>query len=88
MSKRYMIILILVNVLTRLGTGYKIIGGSVPEDRDTIIVIDSSPVNLYFSITNKGITYRHSPFHGDVTNFRSDLLAATVMAAADVQITE
>ena len=53
MSKRYMIILILVNVLTRLGTGYKIIGGSVPEDRDTIIVIDSSPVNLYFSITNK-----------------------------------
>lgn len=40
-----MIILILVNTLTRLGTGYKIIGGS-------------------------------------------DLLAATVMAAADVQITE
>lgn len=88
MSKHYRIILILVNVLTRLGTGCKIIGGLVPEGRDTLIAIGNSLVNLYFSITNKGITYRHSPLYCDETNFRSDLLAATVMAAADVQITE
>ena len=62
MSKRYRMLLILINTLERLLIKYHFINCAHPSDTDTAIRVGN-----------------HS---------RGDILAATVMAAADVQITK
>lgn len=80
-SKRYITILVLINILERLRINYRIIGGDEPEDRDTIIYVDTGPVPTYFSVTNKGATYSHSPFNNEQVKYRVDLFVSVATSA-------
>ena len=90
MSKRYITVLVLINILERLRINYRIIGGDEPEDRDTIIYVDTAPVPTYFSVTNKGVTYSHPLFNNDQAKYRVDLFVSSAMSAVDTlqQITD
>ena len=88
MSKRYKLLLILINVLERLSIEYHLVGCTHPRDRDSAVRIGEHPAAIYFIVSENGISYTVSPLNSCNEEFRADLLASTVMAAADVQITK
>ena len=59
-----------------------------PSDKDTAIRVGDHPRANYFIVSNNGITYTTSPLNSDVENYKTELLASAVMAAASVQITQ
>lgn len=83
MSKRYRTLLILINTLERLS-----INCEHPSDTDTAIRVGNHPRASYFIVNEKGVTFVPSFLTMYEEELRGDILAATVMAAADVQITE
>lgn len=88
MTKRYRTLLILINTLERLSINYHLINCAHPSDTDTAIRIDNHPRASYFIVNEKGVTFVPSFLTMYEEELRGDILAATVMAAADVQITE
>lgn len=88
MSKRYRLLLILINTLERLSINYHLVNCMYPSDTDTAIRVGEHPRAIYFIVSEKGVSYTVSPLNSDVEEFRADVIAATVMAAASVQITE
>lgn len=88
MSKRYRLLLILINTLERLSIKYHLVNCMHPSDRDTIIRIRGNLCVIYFIVSDNGISYTVSSLNSDNEEFRVDVIAATVMAAASVQITE
>ena len=88
MSKRYRTLLILINTLERLSIKYHFVNCMHPSDRDTAIRIGNHPRASYFIVNEKGVTFVPSFLTMNEEELRGDILAATVMAAADVQITK
>lgn len=83
MSKRYTALLVLTSILKRLGTSYHVIGGDEPEDRDSVVVINSKPIPVYLLVTDKGIEYESHSFNSDMVNYRIELLVSSAMAALE-----
>lgn len=83
MSKRYTSLLVVTIILKRLGTSYHIIGGDEPEDRDSIVVINSRPIPVYLLVTDKGIEYESHSLNSDLDNYRIELLVSSAMAAIE-----
>lgn len=88
MTKRYRTLLILINTLERLSIKYHFINCSHPSDTDTVIRVGNHPRTSYFIVNEKGVTFVPSFLTMYEEELRGDILAATVMAVADVQITE
>lgn len=88
MSKRYRVLLILINTLERLSIKYHLVNCSHPSDTNTVIRVGDHPRATYFVINEKGVSSTPSFLTMYEEEIRGDILAATVMAAADVQITE
>lgn len=88
MSKRYRLLLILINTLERLSIKYHFVNCTHPSDADTVIRIGNHPRASYFIVNEKGITFVPSFLTMYEEEIRGDILVATVMAVADVQITE
>ena len=88
MSKRYRTLLILINTLERLSIKYHFVNCTHPSDSDTSIRIGDHPRASYFIVNEKGVTFVPSFLTMYEEELRGDILAATVMAVADVQITE
>lgn len=88
MSRRYKLLLIMVSAISRLSIPYRIIGGSEPQDRDTVIVLWNEPRSIYLTVTNEGIETTPSFLTMYEEELQADILVSTVMAVADVQITE
>lgn len=88
MTKRYRTLLILINTLERLSIKYRFINCTHPSDMDTSIMVGNHPRASYFIVNEKGVTFVPSFLTMYEEVLRGDILAATVMAAADVQITE
>lgn len=88
MSKRYRALLILINTLERLSIKYHLINCTHPSDMNTAIRVGELPRVSYFIVDEKGVTFVPSFITMYEEELRGDILAATVMAAADVQITE
>lgn len=88
MSKRYLLLLILINTLENLSIKYHLVNCMHPSDTDTAIRVGEHPHANYFIISEKGISYTVSPNNLPSEEFRIEVIAATVMAAASVQITE
>lgn len=86
MSKRYRLLLILINTLERLSIKYRFVNCTHPSDTDTAIMIGKHPCASYFIVNEKGITFIPHFLTMNEEKLRGDILAATVMAAADVQI--
>lgn len=86
MSKRYSTLLILINTLERLSIKYHLVNCTHPTDTDTTIMIGKHPCANYFIVNEKGITFIPHFLTMDEEKLRYDILAATVMAVADVQI--
>lgn len=86
MTKRYRTLLILINTLERLSIKYHLINCTHPSDTDTSIRVGSHPRASYFIVNEKGVTFVPSFLTMYEEELRGDILAATVMAAADVQI--
>lgn len=88
MSNRYRLLLILINTLERLSIKYHFVNCTHPSDTDTTIRIGAHPRANYFIVNEKGVTF--VPFFLTMyeEELRGDILAVTVMAATDVQITE
>ena len=88
MTKRYRTLLILINTLERLSIKYHFVNCMHPSDKDTAIRIGTHPRASYFIVNEKGITFVPTFLTTNEDELRGDILAATVMAAADVQITK
>lgn len=88
MTKRYRTLLILINTLERLSIKYHFVNCAHPSDTDTAIRIGNHPRASYFIVSENGVTFVPSFLTMYDEELRGDILAATVMAAADVQITE
>ena len=88
MSKCYMALLILINTLERLSFKYHFVNCMHPSDSDTAIRVGNHPRASYFTVNEKGATFVPSFLTMYEEELRDDILAATVMAAADVQITK
>lgn len=88
MSERYRLLLILINTLERLSIKYHFVNCTHPSDTDTTIRIGSHPRASYFIVNEKGVTFVPSFLTMYEEEIRGDILAATVMAAANVQITK
>lgn len=86
MSKRYRTLLILINTLERLSIKYHFVNCAHPSDTDTSIRVGDHPRASYFIVNEKGVTFVPSFLTMYEEELRGDILAATVMAAADVQI--
>lgn len=86
MSKRYRLLLILIETIKRLSIDYRIIGSSEPQDRDTVVVIGIHPRSIFLRVTNDGIEVTESFLSLYEEMMRADILASTVMAAANVRI--
>lgn len=86
MTKRYRSLLILINTLERLSIKYHFVNCTHPSDTDTTIMIGTHPRASYFIVNEKGVTFVPSFLTMYEEELRGDILAATVMAAADVQI--
>ena len=83
MSKRYTSLLVVTSILKRLGTSYHIIGGDEPEDRDSVVVINSRPIPVYLLVTDKGIEYEFHSLNSDMDNHRIELLVSSAMDAIE-----
>ena len=88
MTKRYRTLLILINTLERLSIKYHFVNCTHPSDTDTAIRVGDHPRASYFIVSENGITFVPPFLTMDEEELRGDILAATVMAAADVQIKE
>ena len=88
MSKRYRTLLILINTLERLSIKYHLINCMHPSDTNTAIRVGEPPRVNYFIVSEKRISYTTSPINLPSEDLRIEVIAATVMAAADVQITK
>lgn len=88
MTKRYRTLLILINTLERLSIKYHLVNCMQPSDTDTAIMLGKHPCASYFIVNKRGVIYVPSFLTTNEEKLRGDILAATVMAAADVQITE
>ena len=88
MSKRYRLLLVLINTLENLSIKYHLINCMHPSDMNTAIRVGEPPRVNYFIVTEKGINYTTSPINLPSEDLRIEVIAATVMAVADVQITE
>lgn len=88
MSERYKLLLVLINTLERMSIKYHLVNCMHPSDKDTTIRVGDHPRANYFIVNNNGITYTTSPLNSDVENYKTELLASAVMAAASVQITQ
>lgn len=88
MSKRYRLLLILIDTLERLSINYHLVNCMHPSDADTAIRVGDHPRANYFIVSEKGISYTVSPLNSEAEEFRAGVISATVMAAADVQITK
>lgn len=86
MSKRYRLLLILINTLERLSINYHLVNCMHPSDTDTSIRVGNHPRASYFIVNGKGVTFVPSFLTMYDEEIRGDILAATVMAAASVQI--
>ena len=86
MTKRYRALLILINTLERLSIKYHFVNCTHPSDMDTSIRIGNHPRASYFIVNEKGVTFVPSFLTMYEEEMRGDILAETVMAAADVQI--
>lgn len=87
-SKRYRLLLVLINTLENLSIKYHLVNCTHPSDTDTAIRVGERPRVNYFIVSEKGIAYTTSPVNLPSEDFRIEVIAATVMAAADVQIKE
>lgn len=88
MTKRYSALLILINTLERLSIKYHLVNCMHPSDSDTAIRVGNHPRASYFIVNEKGVTFVPSFLTMYEEELRGDILAATVMAVADVQITK
>lgn len=88
MSKRYRALLILINTFERLSIEYHLMNCMHPSDMDTAIMIGKHPCASYFIVNEKGITFVPHFLTMNEEKLRGNILTATVMAVADVQITE
>lgn len=88
MSRRYRVLLLLVAVLKRLSIPYRIVGSSEPQDRDSVVILWNEPRSIYLTVTNEGIETRPSFLTMYEEELQADILAYTVMAVSNVQITE
>lgn len=88
MSKRYRALLILINTLERLSIKYHFVNCTHPSDTDTAIMIGKHPCASYFIVNEKRVIFVPHFLTMVEEKLRGDILAATVMAAADVQITK
>lgn len=88
MSERYKLLLILINTLERLSIKYHLVNCTHPSDKDTIIRVWGNLHVNYFIVSNNVVSYTVSSLNSDNEEFRVDVIAASVMAAASVQITE
>ena len=88
MSKRYRLLLILINTLERLSIKYHLVNCTHPSDTDTAIRVGDHPRASYFIVNEKGVTFVPTFLTMYEEEMRGDILAATVMAASNVQITE
>ena len=88
MSKRYRALLILINTLERLSIKYHFVNCMHPSDTYTAIMIGKHPCASYFIVNETGITFVPHFLTMNEEKMQGNILAATVMAAADVQITE
>lgn len=86
MAKRYRTLLILINTLEQLPIKYQLMNCTHPSDTDTAIMIGKHPCASYL-LSMKGDRFC-STFSRNEEKLRGDILTATVMAVADVQITE
>lgn len=86
MSNRYRLLLILINTLERMSINYHLVNCMHPSDTDTAIRVGNHPRASYFIVNEKGVTFVPSFLTMYEEEIRGDILAATVMAAADVQI--
>lgn len=86
MCERYKLLLVLINTLERMSIKYHLVNCTHPSDKDTAIRIGDPPCVNFFIVSNNGITYTLSPLNSDAENYKMELLASTVMAAASVQI--
>lgn len=84
MSESYRLLLILINTLERMSIKYHLVNCMHPSDKDTAIRVGDHPRANYFIVSNNGITYTTSPLNSDVENYKTELLASAVMAAASV----
>lgn len=88
MTKRYSALLILINTLERLSIKYHLVNCMHPSDSDTAIRVGNHPRASYFIVNEKCVTFVPSFLTMYEEELRGDILAATVMAVADVQITK
>lgn len=86
MSKRYRLLLILINVLERLSINYHLVNCMHPSDTDTAIRIGEHPRANYFIVSEKGVSYTVSPLNSYSEEIRADAIAAAVMAAASIKV--
>lgn len=86
MSKRYRLLLILVETIKRLSIPYRIIGSSEPQDRDSVVVLGNHPRSVFLTVTNDGIETTESFLSMYEEMLRADILASAVMAAAGASI--
>lgn len=55
---------------------------------ECVVIVDPHPRSVYFKVTSVGIETDYSFLAINDEMLRADIISATVMAAADVQITE
>lgn len=86
MTKRYRVLVILIETIKRLSMPYRIIGSSEPQDRDTVVVLGNHPRNVFLRVTNDGIEVTESFLSMYEEKLQADILVSTVMAAESVRI--
>ena len=86
MSRRYRLLLILINTLERLLIDYHLIGCSHPSDKDTAVRIGEHPNANYFIVSDKGISYTMCFMSSPAEEFKMETIALSVMAAASIKV--
>jgi hypothetical protein len=88
MSKRYKLLVILIETIKRLSIPYRIIGSSEPQDRNSVVVLGNHPRSIFLTVTNDGIEVTESFLSMYEEMLRADIIASVVMAAASVRISD
>nr|DAN45941.1 MAG TPA: hypothetical protein [Caudoviricetes sp.] len=86
MSRRYRLLLILINTLERVPIDYHLVGCSHPSDKYTAVRVGEHPNANYFIVSDKGISYTVSNMSSFVEEFKMRTIVSSVMAAASIEV--
>lgn len=86
MSKRYRLLLILINTLERLSIDYHLVNCTHPSDMITAIRVGEHPYANYFIVSDKGINYTTCLMSPPAEEFKMETILSSVMAAASIKV--